>query len=309
MSELAIDVRGLEKHFGAVAAVNGIDLQVKVGECFGLIGPNGAGKSTTVEMLEGLQAPTRGTIEILGHSWASHGKALRGRIGVQMQESHFLGQLTALETVRLFRSFYPRGAEPDEALGWVQLGLKRDTRVDQLSGGQRQRLALAVALAGDPELLFLDEPTTGLDPQSRRALWDVVSALNARGRTVFLTTHFLQEAERMCHRVAIVDAGRVVATGKPSELISEHAGAAVLEFRTQPELTAERLAGLPGLVMHQSHAGLTSLGVRSLPAALPVLSTLAAAHGHALADLSSRPAVLDDVFLILTGRSLREEAS
>ncbi|MHC5537947.1 ABC transporter ATP-binding protein, partial [Singulisphaera rosea] len=239
MGDWAIRVKDLRKRYpgrdSPVDAVNGLDLEVRTGECFGLLGPNGAGKTTTVEILEGLNRPTSGDVEILGLRWEHDERALRERIGVTLQETRFPEKQTAREMVRLFRSFYREGLEPEDVLGRVSLEGKANSFVDQLSGGQQQRLAVAVALVGDPELLFLDEPTTGLDPQSRRQLWDVIRDLHARGRTTVLTTHYMDEAERLCDRVAIIDHGKVIALGSPAELISKLGGEHVVEFAVAGE--------------------------------------------------------------------------
>ncbi|HJR41220.1 MAG TPA: ABC transporter ATP-binding protein, partial [Gemmatimonadaceae bacterium] len=196
-------------------AVDSLDLDVGDGECFGLLGPNGAGKTTTIEICEGLLEPDSGDVLVLGKRWRTDAGELKTRLGISLQETQFSEKLTVLETVSLFRSFYPRGPSPDEIVGLVQLDEKRGSRVGGLSGGQKQRLAVACALAGDPDLLFLDEPTTGLDPQSRRQLWELIETFRARGRTIVLTTHYMEEAERLCDRVAIVDHGRVMALGTP----------------------------------------------------------------------------------------------
>ena len=220
----AIRVRDLVKRYPGrppVEAVRGLSLDVRRGECFGLLGPNGAGKTTTIEILEGLLAPTSGQVEVLGLTWAADAAVLRERVGVSLQETRLSDKLTVLETVRLFRSFYRRGIAPEAALDLVGLVPKAAARVANLSGGERQRLAVATALVGWPELLFLDEPTTGLDPQSRRQIWDLVETCRGCGHTVVLTTHFMDEAERLCDRIAIVDAGRVIALGTPPELLAE----------------------------------------------------------------------------------------
>src|SRR5687768_17552431 len=218
-SDAAVRCGGLTKRYGELVAVDRLDLVVHHGECFGLLGPNGAGKTTTIEVLEGLIEPDAGTVEVLGMIWARDGARLRQRIGVQLQETRLPPKLKVGEVVRLFRSFYEEGPDPEQVLAIVQLQEKRDTWVSRLSGGQRQRLAVACALVGTPDLLFLDEPTTGLDPQSRRSLWDLISAFRAEGKTIVLTTHYMEEAERLCDRVAIVDHGRVIALGTPGELI------------------------------------------------------------------------------------------
>jgi ABC-2 type transport system ATP-binding protein len=218
--ESAIRIEGLVKRYGDVVAVNGLDLEIRRGECFGLLGPNGAGKTTTVEIMEGLAAPTSGTVEILGQRWDGNGDALRARIGVSLQETKLFEKLTVEETLRLFRSFYDpaRALDVEAVLRDMQLAEKRAAWVQKLSGGQRQRLAVALGVMGDPDVLFLDEPTTGLDPQARRQLWDLIERLKEDGRTIVLTTHYMEEAERLCDRVAIVDHGKVIALGSPTEL-------------------------------------------------------------------------------------------
>src|SRR4029077_7376981 len=208
----------------------GLDLEVRRGECFGLLGPNGAGKTTTIEILEGLTEPDAGEVEILDSSWQRNGRELRERLGISLQETQLNEKLTVFETVRLFRSFYRRGRDPEAVLNSLSLEEKRNARVGKLSGGQKQRLAVACALVGDPEVLFLDEPTSGLDPQSRRQLWELIERFKADGRTVLLTTHYMDEAQRLCDRVAIIDKGRVIALGTPRELIQLLGGTEVVEF-------------------------------------------------------------------------------
>ena len=216
---LALRVRGLRKAYGDVVAVDGLDLEVKPGECFGLLGPNGAGKTTTIEICEGLLPSDAGEVEVLGMTWQQDGSGLREKLGIQLQDTQLSEKLTVAETLQLFRSFYDRGRKVDDVIAVVQLREKRNARVGTLSGGQKQRLAIACALVGDPELLFLDEPTTGLDPQSRRQLWTLIEDFRSTGRTIMLTTHYMDEAERLCDRVAIVDHGHVIALGTPHELI------------------------------------------------------------------------------------------
>ncbi len=213
-----LKVRALRKRYADVVAVDGIDLDVSAGECFGLLGPNGAGKTTTVEICEGLTTPDSGEVVVLGRTWAANAAELRERLGVQLQETQFLDKLTVIETLSLFRSFYRNGLAPSEAMDLVRLADKRTARVRDLSGGQRQRLALACALIGSPELMFLDEPTTGLDPQARRQVWELVEDFKRNGRTILLTTHYMEEAERLCDRVAILDHGHVIAHGAPASL-------------------------------------------------------------------------------------------
>jgi ABC-2 type transport system ATP-binding protein len=306
-SPLAIEVKGLIKRFEDTVAVAGIDLEVHRGQCLGLLGPNGAGKTTTVEILEGIQPPTSGKVELLGQSWERHAKSLRERIGIALQETRFTERLTVEETVRLFRSFYARGLSVEEAIGLVRLEEKRDTYTVKLSGGQRQRLALAVALVADPEILFLDEPTTGLDPQSRRALWDVIEVLKGKGRTVVLTTHYMEEAQVLCDQVVIMDHGRIVAQGTPPQLIASIGAEQIIEFASTPDLPAEALAEVPTFVSVHPRGDGHTLSVRELHTALPGLLAVVAARGARLRHLSTRQATLDDVFLALTGRALREE--
>src|ERR671914_1056496 len=226
----ALSVRNLRKSYGSVLAVDGLDLEVQRGECFGLLGPNGAGKTTTIEICEGLTAADSGDVEVLGRRWSTHDRELRELLGIQLQDTQLAEKLTVEETLRLFRSFYRRGRDVAEVLAVVQLEEKRRARVGTLSGGQKQRLALACAIVGDPELLFLDEPTTGLDPQARRQVWELIEAFKAAGRTIVLTTHYMEEAERLADRVAIVDHGRVIALGTPRELIASLGTEHVVEF-------------------------------------------------------------------------------
>src|SRR5215204_4812718 len=229
-ADVAIKVRNLRKSYQDVVAVDGLDLEVFRGECFGLLGPNGAGKTTTIEICEGLNTPDSGEVLVLGRTWGKDDRHLRERLGISLQETQFSEKLTVEETVHLFRSFYRAGAAPEEVIAMVQLGEKAHSRVGGLSGGQKQRLALACALVGEPELLFLDEPTTGLDPQSRRQLWGLIEGLKSAGRSILLTTHYMEEAERLCDRVAIVDHGRRIALGTPRELIADLKAEHVLEF-------------------------------------------------------------------------------
>jgi ABC-2 type transport system ATP-binding protein len=224
VSHDALICRDLVKRYGPVVAVDGLSLAVRRGECFGLLGPNGAGKTTTIEILEGLLEPDAGEVEILGLRWATDEAALRQRLGIQLQETQLADKLTVEETIRLFRSFYRRGRTVDEVIGLVELASKRSSWVSKLSGGQKQRLAVACALVGAPDLLFLDEPTTGLDPQSRRQLWDLLTRFRRDGGTILITTHYMDEAQVLCDRVAIVDHGHIIALGTPAELIAAHGG-------------------------------------------------------------------------------------
>jgi len=299
-----------------VIAVAGLDLTVAAGECFGLLGPNGAGKTTTIEILEGLTPPDSGAVEILGTPWrdGAEGRALRERLGIQLQETQLADKLTVEETLGLFRSFYRRSHTVDEVLALVELEEKRRARVVTLSGGQKQRLAVACALVSRPELLFLDEPTTGLDPQSRRQLWEIIRRFREADGTVLLTTHYMEEAERLCDRVAIMDHGKVIALGTPRELIASLGADHVVDFalaegsipgdlvdvlRAMTGVTAVRTGGDEG-------GGGISLTVVELHRALPALLTLLQQRGVELSLLTTHHATLDDVFVALTGRQLRD---
>jgi ABC-2 type transport system ATP-binding protein len=303
---LAIRCHGLVKRYEDVVAVAGLDLEIARGECFGLLGPNGAGKTTTIEILEGLTDPDAGEVEVLGTTWQGDGRRLRERLGVSLQETQLNEKLTVAETVRLFRSFYREGRDPEEVLAALALEEKRDARVGKLSGGQKQRLAVACALVGDPELLFLDEPTTGLDPQSRLQLWEQVTAFRERGGTVLLTTHYMDEAERLCDRVAIVDHGRVIALGTPAELIRSLQAADVIELLSEPELPEEELRRLPGVSEVHRRGPNWALAVTSVTESVPPLLAAVEKAGARLAFLSTHRATLEDLFVALTGRELRD---
>jgi len=305
--EVAVLCRGLVKRYGDVVAVDRLDLEVRRGECFGLLGPNGAGKTTTLEILEGLTPPDAGEVEVLGSSWLEAGNALRQRLGLALQETQFSPKLTVIETLRLFRSFYVRGRAPEAVMARLALTEKRDAAVGKLSGGQKQRLAVACALVGDPELLFLDEPTTGLDPQSRLQLWEQVTEFRAQGGTIALTTHYMDEAERLCDRVAIVDHGRVIALGTPAELIASLRAADVVEFASEPEMPKDTLEQLPGVGEVRRHGSNWTLAVTTLAAGVPALLAAVERHGARLVHLTTHRATLEDVFVALTGRALREE--
>jgi ABC-2 type transport system ATP-binding protein len=305
----ALHVQNLRKSYGDVRAVDGLDLSVPAGECFGLLGPNGAGKTTTIEICEGLNTADSGTVELLGLRWDRDAHALRQRLGIQLQETQLADKLTVLETVRLFRSFYDRGRPVAEVLRLVQLEEKRDARVGKLSGGQKQRLALACAIVGDPDLLFLDEPTTGLDPQSRRQLWDLINDFKALGRTIILTTHYMDEAQILCDRVAIVDHGKVIALGTPLELIGSLGAEHVVEFglaNAEMALDLEGLRQLEGVRSVRRIAGAFELQVSALHRAVPALLAHLARNGLELTQLTTHSASLEDVFVSLTGRQLRD---
>ncbi|HEY0003376.1 MAG TPA: ABC transporter ATP-binding protein [Pyrinomonadaceae bacterium] len=303
----ALRCTSLVKRYADVLAVNGLDLEVYAGECFGLLGPNGAGKTTTVEILEGLTAPDSGTVEVLGQAWGrGHDQALRERIGVQLQETQLAEKVTVEETLRLFRSFYKRGRSVEEVIRLVELEEKRGARVGKLSGGQRQRLAIATALVSAPDLLFLDEPTTGLDPQARLKLWDIVEKYQAGGGTVLLTTHYMEEAARLCDRVAILDHGRVIALGTPAELIESLGADQIVEITVRGELREESVRQLPGVRQLRRQEGTYALTVSDISAALPALLAELDRQQATLVSLATHQATLEDVFVSLTGRMLRD---
>ncbi|MGD0835273.1 MAG: ABC transporter ATP-binding protein [Polyangia bacterium] len=293
----------------SVVAVDGLDLSIGPGECFGLLGPNGSGKTTTVEMLEGLLEPTAGQVGLLGRSWSTNEADLRERVGVGLQETHLPEKLTVEEVLTLFRSFYRRPRALDDLLSEVELTDKRRAWVGRLSGGQRQRLAIACAMVGEPEVLFLDEPTTGLDPQSRRQVWGLIAAYRARGGTVVLTTHYMEEATRLCDRVGIVERGRMVRVGSPAELIAQLAGDHVIELELEmgndARLTREELLALPSVAEAQlSGEGLWSISSSQPEVGAAATLALVERKGVRLARLVTRKASLEDVFVALTGRHL-----
>jgi ABC-2 type transport system ATP-binding protein len=303
----ALSCAGLVKRYADVTAVNGLDLEVRAGECFGLLGPNGAGKTTTIEILEGLTSPDGGEVEVLGERWGrGNDRALRERLGVQLQETQLAEKLTVEETIRLFRSFYRRGPSVEAIIRAVELGEKRLARVGKLSGGQKQRLAVACALVSDPELLFLDEPTTGLDPQARLKLWDMIEQFRAGGGTILLTTHYMDEAAKLCDRIAIMDHGRVIALGTPAKLIESLGADQIIEFSTKGEVRDDSLRGLPGVRNLHRKDGAYSLTVSEIGAALPALLAELERQRAELIALTTHQATLEDVFVSLTGRMLRD---
>jgi ABC-2 type transport system ATP-binding protein len=306
----ALRASGLVKRFGRLTAVDGIDLEIARGTCVALLGPNGAGKTTTIEMLEGLLPPDAGEIEILGRRWRSHAEAIRERIGVQLQETRLQEKVSVLETLRLFRSFYREGRELDEVLEVVGLTDKRHARVETLSGGQHQRLSLACALVSSPELLFLDEPTTGLDPQARRRVWEIVEGVKAEGGTILLTTHYMEEAERLADEVVIIDAGRVIARGSPAAVIGSLHAESIVELVPRDggahRLSDAGLLALPGVGEVRREGSVFTLVVSDTQASVgAVLGHLAEVEIE-LESLQTHSPTLEDVFVALTGKHLRD---
>ena len=305
-TEAVIEVRGLVKRYGDIVAVDGIDFHVRPGEVFGLLGPNGAGKTTTVEILEGLRAPDGGQATVLGVDVAKGADALKPRIGVSLQTAALYPKLTVAEVIDLFRSFYPKPRPTDELIDLLELGERRKAQTQVLSGGQRQRLSIALALVNDPELVFLDEPTTGLDPAARRSLWDIVVGLRAEGRSVLLTTHYMEEAEILCDRLAIMDHGHILEMGTVNELISKRFKERTVRLDATDALTDADLNALPAVVSMKRDEVDILLYTADVAATIGSLLTLCDARGVEPGDLGVRRPTLEDVFLDLTGRALRD---
>ncbi|MGA7629177.1 MAG: ABC transporter ATP-binding protein [Terriglobales bacterium] len=312
-----IECTNLRKTYdGKVEAVRGLSLQIEAGQCFGLLGPNGAGKTTTIEILEGLLSPTSGEVRIFGHTWHDNPRQIREWIGISLQETRLSEKLTVHETIELFASFYSEPRAAAEVLDDLELTEKSDSWVGKLSGGQKQRLAVATALVGNPRVLFLDEPTTGLDPQSRRQLWEIIRAFQKKGGTVLLTTHYMDEAERLCDRLAIVDHGQIIAEGTPADLIDRLGGQHVVEFQVSDNGAKnakgsaedlDRWRSLPSVESVRREDSTVCLSVREPHLTIPALLDVVGNDGHRLEHLSTRQASLEDVFVQLTGRHLRED--
>jgi ABC-2 type transport system ATP-binding protein len=306
VADPVIRVHDLRKAYGETRAVDGVSFAVRAGTVFGLLGPNGAGKTTTVEVLEGLRRPDSGEVRVLGVDVVAHPDELKPRIGVSLQTAALYPRLNVVEVLDLFRGFYRRGRPTDELVELMDLGEKRMTRTMDLSGGQRQRLSVALALVNDPELVFLDEPTTGMDPAGRRALWDIVLGLRAEGRSVLLTTHYMEEAEILCDRIAIMDHGHILEEGTVEELVSRRFRERAVRFDAIEGLSDQRLAGMPGVSTIKHEDGDVLLFTRDVPATIGAVLDAAEQLGVEPANLGVRRATLEDVFLDLTGRALRD---
>jgi ABC-2 type transport system ATP-binding protein len=306
MTEPAVRARGLVKRYRDLVAVNGIDLEAHPGTCLGVLGPNGAGKTTTIEMLEGIREPDAGDIEILGHRWKRDAMAIRERIGVQLQETKLEERLTVYETLRLYRSFFREGRDIDEVMAIVGLEEKRDAWIEKLSGGQKQRLTLGCAMINRPAVLFLDEPTTGLDPQARRRVWEVVEAFKQGGGAAILTTHYMEEAERLADELVIFDRGQIIARGTPASIVASLGAQSIVTLRG-PGLagdTAEAtLRALPGVLALRRDGDAVVLQVSDTRSVVAAVLGL----GLALDDLHTHRPTLEDVFVTLTGKNLRDE--
>jgi ABC-2 type transport system ATP-binding protein len=308
MTAPAIRCQSLVKRYGDKVAVAGIELTVDVGECFGLLGPNGAGKTTTVEMLEGLNQPDSGSVELFGIAWRKgRDRELQERLGVQLQETQLADKLTVEEVLRLFRSFYRSGRTVDDLIKELDLEAERKLQYFKLSGGQKQRFALGTALAGDPQLLFLDEPTTGLDPRARQTLWSIVKRFQSSGRSVLITTHYMEEAAALCDRIAVMDHGKIIALGTPRSLVDGLGLVQFVEFETKQPVDAAALSALPAVETVDKRGEGYRLRIdRSLSALSAVLAELERQQVVPI-GLSTHQATLDDVFLHLTGRALITE--
>jgi ABC-2 type transport system ATP-binding protein len=304
---IAFKCRGLVKRYEDVTAVDGLDLEVRHKECFGLLGPNGAGKTTTAEMLEGLIIPDKGSVEVLGETWGGmNDRRLRERMGVALQETRLTERITVEESIRLFRSFYKRGRDVEDVMDLLGLTEKRKTWVEKLSGGQRQRLALACALVGSPEVLFLDEPTTGLDPQARHRIWEVIEDFRAAGGTVFMTTHYMDEAERLCDRVGIMDHGKLIALDTPQGLIDALDADQIIEMSTDKKLDTEAFTQIQGVRGVGDRGPQTALRVKRLELTLPAVLAEVERQGAAILTLKTHQTTLEDVYVHLTGRGLTD---
>ncbi len=301
----AIRISNLYKSYGRIKAVDGISLTVEEREIFGILGPNGAGKTTTLEMIETLRAPDDGTIDVLGLDVVKDAQAIKELIGVQLQTTVFFDQLSVFETIDLFSSFYPKTLAINDLIALADLNDKSHSRVNELSGGQHKRLSIALALVNDPRIVFLDEPTTGLDPQARRRIWEIVENLRNQGKTLVITTHYIEEAEHLCDRVAVMDQGKIVAQGTPEQLINEHAADSIISLRIDPPLHADALRAIKGVIDARVSEGQYEVTTKTPQETLVELMSLARERGFEASDINMKRVTLEDVFLKLTGKRIR----
>ena len=301
-----IEVQDLRKSYGDVKAVDGVSFSVEVGEVFGMLGPNGAGKTTTVEILEGLRPRDSGAVRVLGLDPGREQRDLKRQIGVQLQQVALYPRLRVVEVIELFASFYGRAGVADHLVALLGLEERRRAFVKDLSGGQQQRLSVALALVNDPPMIFLDEPTTGMDPQARRSLWETIEQFKAQGRTVLLTTHYMEEAERLCDRVAVMDHGHIIAVDAPEGLVRAHFAEDAIEFTQRNGMTSDEIERLPAVVNASVQADRVSMFSDDVPTSMAALLQLGQERGEPIQNLRLRRATLEDVFLKLTGRTLRD---
>jgi ABC-2 type transport system ATP-binding protein len=301
-----IEVDKLCKTYGDIKAVNNVSLTVVQGEIFGMLGPNGAGKTTTMEIVEGLRPADSGSVSVLGMDIKQRSRRIKASIGVQLQTTSLYPRLKVYEVLDLFGSFFPKALPYDELIKLVDLEDSRNKLCINLSGGQQQRLSIALALVNDPQILFLDEPTSGLDPQARHNIWDVIKLQREKGKTIFLTTHYMEEAERLCERVAIIDHGELIATDRPDRLVSQHFSEEAIEFQLDQPPGDEVLRQLAGATNVVTENGKVTVYSGSVPATISALMEMAKQRDMKLTDLYVRRATLEDVFLKLTGRRIRD---
>lgn len=308
--EPAVVGNGIVKRYGDLTAVNGVDIQIQRGTCLGVLGPNGAGKTTLIEILEGIKSLDEGDVTILGRTWNGDARAIQERIGVQLQETDFQDKLTVRELLRLFRSFYESGLEVDAILDTIGLREKQNAHVKTLSGGQKQRVSIGCALLNDPEILFLDEPTTGLDPQARRRVWEIIEEFKSKGGTALLTTHYMEEAERLSDELLIIDHGRIIAQGSPSAIIASLEAESVIQFslgESPRGLIEDDLTSLDGVRSVRYEGADVVLSVVGPQAVIARLFQLVESRNLSLEDLRTHRPTLEDVFVSLTGKHLRDE--
>ena len=306
MPEIAVEVKNLVKAYGDVKAVNGISFNISNGEIFGMLGPNGAGKSTTVEIIEGLRSADGGTATILGINISKNTRAVKERIGVQSQSPALFPDLKVREIINFFRSLYKKSVPTSQIIDLASLQESRDILFRNLSGGQQQRLSVALAFVNDPEIIVLDEPTTGLDPQARRAMWEVIETFRSSGKTVLLTTHYMEEAQRLCDRVAIMDYGKIIALSSPQHLIESNIKESAIQFKIKEYPGDQVLAGLPYVTKVIKEGDDIVVYTANIPAVISELLDLASQRSTELSELSVRQATLEDVFLKLTGKRIRD---